>query len=255
MGKRVVALSALALSVLLAMTYIGGAQGHAVDVAYNQRYGAILTDGEGYSLYLYTVDEVSETGSISNCTGICTSNWPPVLVDELPKVAEGVDASLLGTIEREDGTVQLTYNGWPLYRSNRDSNPGQILGQRLGNVFFLVSPSGRPVTEEIVQVADIDEATMNELMSRGEQIFVSSCAACHGAQGEGLIGPGFAGNSALARNDLVIPMILDGFPEHGMPAWRDRLSDWEIAAVATFIRNAWDNDFGPILEEQVEAER
>lgn len=251
MGRRIVALSALALSIFLAMSFIGGAQSQVVDVAYDQRYGAILTDSEGYSLYLYTVDEEN----VSNCTGACTRNWPPVLVDEMPTAAEGLNAELLGTIEREDGTVQLTYNGWPLYRSNRDSEPGQILGQRLGGVFFLVSPSGQPVTEEIVQVTDIDAATMDELMSRGEQIFVSSCAACHGAQGEGLVGPGFAGNGALARNDLVIPMILDGFPEHGMPPWRNRLSDWEIAAVATFIRNAWDNDFGPILEEQVAAER
>lgn len=254
MAKRVVALSALVLSLLLATTLIG-AQGNVVDVAYNDRFGAILTDGEGYSLYVYTVDEVSDAGSISNCSGSCTRNWPPVLVDEVPAAAEGVNAELLGTITREDGSTQLTYNGWPLYRSSRDREPGAILGQRLGNVFFLVSPAGQPVTEEIVQVADIDEATMNELMSRGQQVFVSSCAACHGAQGEGLIGPGFAGNSALSRNDLVIPMILDGFPEHGMPAWRGRLSDWEIAAVATFIRNSWGNDFGPILEEQVEAER
>lgn len=254
MGKRLAVVTTAVLSLLL-MATLAGAQSQVVELSYNQRYGTILTDGDGYSLYLYTVDEVGEGDSISNCSGICTRNWPPLLVEGELVAGEGVDAALLGTIEREDGTMQATYNGWPLYRSNRDSEPGQILGQRLGNVFFLVSPAGEPVTTEVAQVIDISADAFNALMSLGQDIYVRSCAACHGQQGEGLVGPGFAGNNALSRNDLVIPMILDGFPDHGMPAWRNRLNDEEIAAVATFIRNSWGNDFGPVLEEQVAAER
>ncbi len=150
MGKRLAVVTTAVLSLLL-MATLAGAQSQVVELSYNQRYGTILTDGDGYSLYLYTVDEVGEGDSISNCSGICTRNWPPLLVEGELVAGEGVDAALLGTIEREDGTIQATYNGWPLYRSNRDSEPGQILGQRLGNVFFLVSPAGEPVTTEVAR--------------------------------------------------------------------------------------------------------
>ncbi|MBO8140626.1 MAG: c-type cytochrome [Firmicutes bacterium] len=224
-------------------------------VAESERFGPILTDGEGRSLYIYTNDTVGPSGSVSNCTGACTRNWPPLLADGELKAGEGVDAGLLGTIEREDGTTQVTYNGWPLYRFARDRNPGDVRGQRLGGAFFLISPEGTPVEEERQRVVEVDPATLSALMSNGEQIFSSRCAACHGNRGQGLVGPAFAGNSALARTDYVVPMILNGFVEHGMPPWRDVLSDWEIASVATFIRNSWSNEFGPVTEEEVSAMR
>jgi len=250
MRKRLVLLAALTLVLVLASA-VAGAQSSVLQVTFNPRYGMILTDGEGYSLYVYTQDTVGEDGSISNCTGVCTRNWPPLLAEGEVVAGEGVNPALIGTIVRDDGTVQVTYNGWPLYRSSRDSQPGDIRGQRLGNAFFLLSPSGEPVREELPATAQVDPQKMNQLMELGRQVFARNCAVCHGDQGQGGIGPAFAGNSALARNDMVIPMILDGFPDHGMPAWRNRLTDEEIAAVATFIRNSWGNAFGPIVEEQV----
>lgn len=254
MRTRLFASMLVVLSLLLATTLVG-AEGSFLKVTDNDRFGEVLTDGEGRSLYVYTNDTVGEGESVSACTGACTRNWPPVLVDGEPTVAAGVDAALLGTIEREDGTTQITYNGWPLYRYTRDATAGDIRGQRLGGTFFLVSPAGMPVSEEIVRTVDVDEATLAEMMSRGGQIFAANCSACHGAQGQGLVGPGFVGNGALARNDFLLSMILDGFAEHGMPPWRNVLSDWEIASVATFIRNSWGNELGPVTEEAVEAAR
>lgn len=253
MPTRITALTMLVLSLLVATTLVA-AQGHLLETTDNDRFGIVLTDAEGKSLYVYTNDTVGEGGSVSNCVDACTRNWPPVLGDGDLSVGEGVSEALLGTIERADGTVQVTYNGWPLYRYARDANAGDIRGQRLGGTFFLVSPAGSPVKDEVDRSVDIDPQTFADLMARGQQVF-ANCAACHGDRGQGLVGPGFAGNGGLARTDFVVPMVMDGFPEHGMPAWRNILSDWEIAAVITFIRNSWGNEFGAVTEEVVAAER
>ena len=55
---------------------------------------------------------------------------------------DGVDAALIGTITRDDGTTQVTYNGWPLYYFAEDTAPGDANGQGVGGKWFLVSPTG-----------------------------------------------------------------------------------------------------------------
>lgn len=87
----------------------------------------------------------------------------------------------------------------------------------------------------------------------GEQIY-QQCAACHGAEGEGAgAGPALAGNQNLQEAGYHISRILNGGA--GMPAFRDQLSDEQIAAVATYERTSWGNDFGEITAEQVAQER
>lgn len=102
--------------------------------------GQILVDGEGRTLYLFTPDEQGP----SVCTDDCLANWPSLTG---PATAgEGVDESLLGTAPRpDDGTEQVTYNGWPLYYFAADPNPGDINGQGVGDVWFVVTPEGEAV--------------------------------------------------------------------------------------------------------------
>ena len=59
----------------------------------------------------------------------------------------GVDATLLGTITRDDGSTQVTYNGWPLYYFHEDAAPGDTNGQGVGGVWFLVSPEGEAIEQ------------------------------------------------------------------------------------------------------------
>ena len=99
-----------------------------------------LVDGDGMSLYLFT-DDTQNSGT-STCTGDCLVRWPAVIVTRTPTAGEGVDASLLGTITRDDGTMQATYNGWPLYYFEDDTAPGDINGQGVGGVWFLVNAAG-----------------------------------------------------------------------------------------------------------------
>lgn len=101
--------------------------------------GTHLVDSEGRSLYLFTLD----TDRTSSCVGECAEAWPPLLGD--PAAGEGVDQQLLGNAERDNGAIQVTYNGNPLYRSRADQRPGDTNGHGFNDVWFLVAPDGTPV--------------------------------------------------------------------------------------------------------------
>ncbi len=88
-----------------------------------------LVDSAGFSLYIFASD-VADSGQ-SACVGGCASAWPP-LVDESPTAGPGVTGTL-ETIARADGSVQVTYNGKPLYRWINDENPGDTTGTAINN--------------------------------------------------------------------------------------------------------------------------
>ena len=242
----------IASAILLLLLVTAAAQDTAtatVQTTETPEYGTFLTDAEGMSLYLFVRDE----DGASACTGRCTENWPPLLVDGEPVAGEGVDPALLGTFEREDGGTQVTYAGQPLYRYVRDQAPGDVLGQGLGNSFFLVNATtAEAITEAmVVEREPLPEELFAELMAEGETAYANNCAVCHGPEGQGRIGPGLAGNSKLARAEFPVERILNGFPDHGMPAFRGQLNDRQIASIATYIRNSWGNDFGGVRPEEV----
>src|SRR5579875_2101621 len=89
--------------------------------------------------------------------------------------------------------------------------------------------------------------------SAGEAIFDQGCAVCHGATGEGGAGPALRGNHWLANRELVLSAILRGLMM--MPPFAGRLSNDQVAAVASYIRNNWGNHYGPITSEDVAAAR
>ena len=114
-----------------------------VNVAEVGTFGQALVDLEGRSLYLFTND--TQNSGASTCADDCLVEWPPLLSDGDPVAGAGVDAALLGTITRDDGTTQVTYNGWPLYYFHEDTAAGDANGQGLGGVWFLVSPTGEAI--------------------------------------------------------------------------------------------------------------
>ena len=216
-------------------------------------WGEFLVDEQGRSLYIYTEDEPGAGESV--CFELCASNWPPFTPAGEPALGEGVDPELLGAFERADGETQVTYAGWPLYYSARDAEAGHTRGQMIGGSFFLITSAGDTITEEReVAAVEVDEEEMAQLMEAGEQSYIGHCQVCHGDQGQGGIGPALAGNSLVGDADFLVARIIEGFPDHGMPPF-GHLSDEEIAAVATFTRNAWGNEFGPVVSEQVEEHR
>src|SRR5436305_7099148 len=86
-------------------------------------YGRILFDGRGFALYSFTRDPRGR----SACAAACAKKWPPYIVGGRPAAGVGAKASLLGTIRRNDGRLQATYAGRPLYYYVGDKKPGQIL--------------------------------------------------------------------------------------------------------------------------------
>jgi predicted lipoprotein with Yx(FWY)xxD motif len=113
-----------------------------VNLGQNDTLGFFLVDDKGMTLYLFTKD----TPNTSNCYDKCATAWPPLFTAGDLVAGEGVDASLLGTTNRTDGTVQVTYNGWPLYYYEEDQAPGDVVGQDVGDVWFVVSAEGNQVT-------------------------------------------------------------------------------------------------------------
>jgi predicted lipoprotein with Yx(FWY)xxD motif len=123
-----------------AVSGLSEAAAATISLAKNGDLGSILVDAEGYTLYLFTRDE---QGGASTCYGDCEANWPPLLVEDgEPTAGEGLDSSLLGTVTRDDGTVQVTYNGWPLYYYAEDMAPGEANGQGVFDVWYAVTPLG-----------------------------------------------------------------------------------------------------------------
>lgn len=103
-------------------------------VAENEEFGEILIGSNGMTLYTFANDEAG----VSNCVDACAANWPPLIVaaDQEIVVAAGVSGDV-GTIERADGSLQVTYNGAPLYYWINDVIPGDTTGHMVRDVWFV----------------------------------------------------------------------------------------------------------------------
>jgi predicted lipoprotein with Yx(FWY)xxD motif len=112
--------------------------GTTVTTGTAEPYGTVLTDGTGMTLYVFFED----SGGRSMCYDACAENWPPLLTTAEPVGSGGAEGGLLGTLERDDGTLQVTYDGQPLYRYTADSEPGDVRGFGSGNLWYPVTPDG-----------------------------------------------------------------------------------------------------------------
>jgi cytochrome c oxidase subunit 2 len=94
-----------------------------------------------------------------------------------------------------------------------------------------------------------------ELIARGEKVFGANCAACHQANGKGVPGafPALDGSKIVTGpKDAQIKTVLNGVVKNGQPtamiAWKNTLSDADIAAVITYTRNSWSNHTGEAIQ-------
>lgn len=101
--------------------------------------GPILTDQNGRTLYAFTKDK----DGTSSCTGQCIATWP-ALTSRKPFIAgTGTDKALLSQTDRTEGTTQATYGAWPLYYYVGDVEPGDVDGQGVDGVWFVVGADGK----------------------------------------------------------------------------------------------------------------
>ena len=144
LAKQFAPFAALGGCVLAVAIAASGSTGKAtVSTAKNAALGTIVVGSTGRTLYHYLDDH----GKKIDCTGACATQWPPVLVPKSakPVAGAGIKAGKLGTITRPDDTVQVTYNGFPLYRFAGDAQSGQVNGQGLESSWYVLAPSGAVV--------------------------------------------------------------------------------------------------------------
>ncbi len=159
----------IGLSFILSLVFIGFAQdtqatdmameASVVHAAQHMSFGHYLVDSHGRTLYV-----VVNGDETVPCEGECATAWPPYteesmsmmegdamgdsseeMSDSSEMMGEEIDAMLIGTVMREDGTTQITYNGYPLYYFVGDVEAGQVNCQAIANfggTWYILSPNG-----------------------------------------------------------------------------------------------------------------
>jgi predicted lipoprotein with Yx(FWY)xxD motif len=98
--------------------------------------GAVLTGPTGLTLYTHSGDSATS----STCTGGCATAWPPLTVPAGGSATGGTGVTgTFATLTRADGSIQVTYNGMPLYGWQGDSKPGDVTGDGV-NGFSVAKP-------------------------------------------------------------------------------------------------------------------
>jgi predicted lipoprotein with Yx(FWY)xxD motif len=150
-GLGLVGLMILGLLPLVVTSQPVMAAGDAtVQLSKDANLGDILTDSKGMTLYQFAKDQAN----VSNCSGGCAAAWPPLVVaaGQDPTAGDGVTGKL-GVITRQDGNLQVTYNGLPLYFFASDSKPGDTNGQGVGGVWSIVHPTDAAAMQEMQPAA------------------------------------------------------------------------------------------------------
>ena len=144
--------AASSLAVAVASPAVAGASNHRhraeshgafVRLEKSKRYGEILTDGAGRTLYVLTAGRAKSL----KCAGACASIWPPLLTKGKPRAGKGVVAKRLRTVKR-GSSFQVAYDGRPLYFYAADGGPGQVNGEGIksfGGTWYVLSGKGSPV--------------------------------------------------------------------------------------------------------------
>jgi predicted lipoprotein with Yx(FWY)xxD motif len=108
----------------------------------DSEYGVMLFDDVGQAIYLFD----KESDGTPACYDDCAANWPPVLTTGAPQGSGASQTGLLGTVDRSDGSTQVTYGGHPLYYYAHE-DPGQVLCHDVddyGGTWLVVTPEGSP---------------------------------------------------------------------------------------------------------------
>jgi glucose/arabinose dehydrogenase/mono/diheme cytochrome c family protein len=236
---------------------------------YNHDLGCTVVGG-----HVYRGDEFPDLEGIYFHSDYCAGKiWGIAAVEEGWEYQELIDTGLLitGSGEGEDGSIYFT---------SCECGYGQGMPNPVGALWKLVSadavpdgaevaPRGEPAVPpaegeetgqaepegggEAAGAAAAGQVDAETLLTQGKPIYAQNCAPCHGSGGAGGAGPALAGNENLGQTAAVVTQIIRG--GGGMPSFGGRLGDDQIAAVATFIRNSWGNEFGAVAPAAVKEQR
>ncbi len=134
-----IGLAALVLATVAGLTWAQGTT--TIQVRKGPNGVGYLTDSKGMTLYYYTKDADGQ----SACYGGCAAAWP-IFYAPTVTIPSSLDAEDFGTITRTDGSKQTTYYGWPLYYWAKDKNPGDMTGEGVGKVWYILKSPWYSVT-------------------------------------------------------------------------------------------------------------
>lgn len=129
------------------------------------------------------------------------------------------------------GTIIFSFIYYLHYEVGSGPNQAQQLAEDLAIIQSL--KKGGPALDEEKLAAMVSQ----EQLDKGAQAFAAKCAACHGAKGEGLIGPNLTDKHFLHGNKRMdmYAVISNGVLDKGMPPWKDQMSSDELAAVTNYV--------------------
>jgi predicted lipoprotein with Yx(FWY)xxD motif len=130
-----------------ASTAPSAAGGNTVTVAsMSTSLGTVLTGPTGMTLYIHAGD----SATTSTCTGGCATAWPPLTVSTGGSAVGGTGVTgTFATLTRDDGSIQVTYAGMPLYYWQADAKAGDTTGQNVnGFTVATVGGSGAAASPE-----------------------------------------------------------------------------------------------------------
>lgn len=107
------------------------------------KLGTIVVDGQGRTVYVF--DHDTANSGKSACAGACTGLWPALTTSSMHPTATGITGTL-GTIAVSGGQHQVTLNGLPLYTYSGDSAAGDVNGQGVQGIWWVVSPAGKKIS-------------------------------------------------------------------------------------------------------------
>ena len=111
---------------------------YKLTIVKNASLGDYLAGENGMTLYTFTPDSAPNK---STCNGDCATNWPPLLLEEDETIVGDTGVSgTIATFARDDGTMQVSYNGKPLYYFKNDKAAGDTNGQGVGDKWFVAKP-------------------------------------------------------------------------------------------------------------------
>ena len=149
--KSLILTAALSVALTAGGPLVAAAQDASATLTVREspEHGQYVADAEGMALYMFESDTRGEgdTPAESTCHDDCAEAWPPLIAQE-PQGGDQIQADLIGTFERRDGEMQVTYGGWPLYYFVRDEEPGDTAGhdvEGFGAEWYLVGPDGEAI--------------------------------------------------------------------------------------------------------------
>jgi len=177
-----------------------------------------------------------------------TGVYPPLAGNPIVSAA---DPTAMIAIIVNGRSGPLSVNGHT-YNAQMPTWSGQLTNADIASVATYVRSAwgngASGVTEQQVAAAGAPVSAQV-----GASIYGKNCAACHGANGTGGIGPALAENPHVNIGDptTMLTTIVQG--RSLMPSWRGQLSASDIASVATYVRSSWGNNVPAVSVEQVSA--